>query len=167
MTARLFTMQIEDFTLRIQGKGTCDLIDITAEVNQKIAESGIRRGNVLISVVGSTAGLTTIEFEPGLVKDMEKLFNKLAPPTRDYHHEETWHDGNGFSHVRASLLGPSLTFPLDNGRMRLGTWQQVVLIDFDNRPRNREVAVQVSGLQDRSHLPDPILKSCLNCDCLL
>jgi secondary thiamine-phosphate synthase enzyme len=138
-------MLIKDYTMKVQGKGVCDVIDITGEINQKVAESGIKAGHVLISVVGSTAGLTTVEFEPGLVRDLEDLFNKLAPPTRDYHHEQTWHDGNGFSHVRASLLGPSLMFPLKNGRLRLGTWQQVVLIDFDNRPRNREVAVQVSG----------------------
>jgi len=141
-------MLVKDYTLTVQGKGVCDVIDITREVNRLVGESGINRGSVLISVVGSTAGLTTLEFEPGLVRDMEDLFNKLAPPTRDYHHEQTWHDGNGFSHVRASLLGPSLTFPLQEGRIRLGTWQQIVLIDFDNRPRNREVAVQVSGLED-------------------
>lgn len=138
-------MLIKDYTLKVQGKGVCDVIDITDDINQKVAESDIKAGYALVSVVGSTAGITTIEFEPGLVRDMEDLFDKLAPPTRDYHHEQTWHDGNGFSHVRASLLGPSLMFPLKNGRLRLGTWQQVVLIDFDNRPRNREVAVQVSG----------------------
>jgi len=140
-------MLIKDYTLKVQGKGVCDVIDITKEINQKVAESGIKIGHVLVSVVGSTAGITTVEFEPGLVRDMEDLFNKLAPPTRDYHHEQTWHDGNGFSHVRASLLGPSLVFPLQQGRVRLGTWQQIVLIDFDNRPRNREVAIQVSGLE--------------------
>jgi secondary thiamine-phosphate synthase enzyme len=140
-------MIIKDYTLKVQGKGVCDVIDITKEINQKVAESGIKAGHVLVSVVGSTAGITTVEFEPGLVRDMEDLFDKLAPPTRDYHHEQTWHDGNGFSHVRASLLGPSLVFPLQQGRVRLGTWQQIVLIDFDNRPRNREVAVQVSGLE--------------------
>jgi len=141
-------MLVKDYTLKVQGKGFCDVSDITREVNEKVAESGIKKGYVLITVVGSTAGLTTIEFEPGLVRDMEDLFNRLAPPTRDYHHEQTWHDGNGFSHVRASLLGPSLMFPLRDGRLRLGTWQQIVLIDFDNRPRNREVAVQVSGRAD-------------------
>jgi secondary thiamine-phosphate synthase enzyme len=141
-------MIIKDYTLKIQGQGVCDVIDITKEVSQKVAESGLKSGHVLVSVVGSTAGITTVEYEPGLVRDMEDLFNKLAPPTRDYHHEQTWHDGNGFSHVRASLLGPSLTFPLKEGRIRLGTWQQIVLIDFDNRPRNREVAVQVAGLEE-------------------
>jgi secondary thiamine-phosphate synthase enzyme len=140
-------MLIKDYTLKIQGKGVCDVIDITNEINQKVAESRIKVGQALVSVVGSTAGVTTIEFEPGLIRDMEDLFNKLAPPTRDYHHEQTWHDGNGYSHVRASLLGPALVLPLKEGRLRLGTWQQIVLIDFDNRPRNREIAVQVSGLE--------------------
>jgi len=140
-------MLIKDYTLKVEARGVCDIIDITKEIGQKVAESGITQGHVLVSVVGSTAAVTTIEFEPGLVRDMEDLFNKLAPPTRDYHHEQTWHDGNGFSHVRASLLGPSLIFPLQNGGVRLGTWQQIVLIDFDNRPRSREVAVQVSGIR--------------------
>ena len=140
-------MLIKDYTLKVQGKGVCDVIDITGEINQKVAESGIKKGQVLVSVVGSTAGVTTVEFEPGLVQDLENLFDQLAPPTLDYHHEQTWRDGNGFSHVRASLLGPSLVFPLQNGRVRLGTWQQIVLIDFDNRPRNREVPVQVSGAE--------------------
>jgi secondary thiamine-phosphate synthase enzyme len=97
--------------------------------------------------VGATAGISTVEYEPGLVQDLEELFNRLVPPTLDYHHEETWHDGNGFSHVRASLLKPSLTVPLINGRLRLGTWQQIVLIDFDNKSREREVAIQIVGLE--------------------
>ena len=94
---------------------------------------------------GSTSGVTTIEYEPGLLKDIPAAFEKIAPQDAHYHHEETWHDGNGHSHVRASLLGCSLTVPFKDGRLLLGTWQQIVLIDFDNRPRKREVVVQLSG----------------------
>ena len=139
-------MVIKDFTLRLNTKGVCHVEDITGEVQARVSESGIGSGTVTIFVVGSTAGITTVEYEPGLVKDLEDLFNKLAPPNRDYYHEQTWHDGNGFSHVRASLIKPSLVVPVQNGAMRLGTWQQVVLLDFDNRPRTREIALQVIGM---------------------
>ncbi|GAB4230617.1 MAG: secondary thiamine-phosphate synthase enzyme YjbQ [Acidobacteriota bacterium] len=138
-------MRIEDYTLVLPTKGFCHVVDVTEAVQQKVEESGIRRGLVTVFVVGSTAGVTTVEYEPGLVNDLEELFNRLVPPTLEYHHEMTWHDGNGFSHVRASLLKPSLTIPLANGRLRLGTWQQIVVLDFDNRSRQREVAVQVMG----------------------
>ena len=99
--------------------------------------------NVFIS--GSTAAVTTIEYEPGLVKDLPEIFEKIAPAGKRYHHDDTWHDGNGYAHVRAALLGPSLTIPFSDGKLHLGTWQQVVLIDFDNRPRKREVVVQITG----------------------
>jgi secondary thiamine-phosphate synthase enzyme len=122
------------------------VINVTDTVQDRIRESAVERGTVTVFVVGSTAGITVVEYEPGLVKDLEELFDKLAPPTRDYHHEQTWHDGNGFSHVRASLLKPSLVIPVVSGKMRLGTWQQIVVLDFDNGPRTREVAVQVMGL---------------------
>lgn len=138
-------MQIKDFTLSVPTKGFCHVIDITPLVQEKVEESGLKSGLVTVFVVGSTAGVTMMEYEPGLVNDLEELFNRLVPPTLDYHHEQTWHDGNGFSHVRASLLKPSLTIPLVNGRMRLGTWQQIALLDFDNRSRDREIAVQVMG----------------------
>ena len=138
-------MLVQDYSLSLQTKGFCHLLDITGEVQKKIGESSVRSGIVTVFVVGSTAGVTTVEYEPGLVNDLEELFNKLVPPTLDYHHEETWQDGNGFSHVRASLLKPSITVPVINGRARLGTWQQIVVIDFDNRPRDREVAIQVMG----------------------
>lgn len=140
-------MKIEDFSITYKTNGFCHVIDLTGEIQEKAAASGIWNGQVLVFVVGATAGVTTVEYEPGLVRDLEELFNRIAPPTIDYHHEQTWHDGNGFSHVRASLLKPSLTVPLIRGRVHLGTWQQVVLIDFDNRPRNREVVIQVTGLE--------------------
>ena len=139
-------MQIKDYTLTLETNGFCHVIDITNQVRNKVEKSNIYSGTVTVFVVGATAGVTTVEYEPGLVNDLEELFNRLVPPTNDYHHEETWHDGNGFSHVRASLLKPSLTIPLLKGRARLGTWQQIVVIDFDNRARSREVAIQVTGL---------------------
>jgi secondary thiamine-phosphate synthase enzyme len=102
---------------------------------------------VLVFVPGATAALTTVEFEPGLVRDLPELFERIAPRDRPYHHDETWHDGNGHSHVRASLLGPSLTVPVQGGKLLLGTWQQIVLVDFDNRPHRRELVVQLSGVR--------------------
>jgi secondary thiamine-phosphate synthase enzyme len=139
-------MKIKDYTLSLSTQGYCHVINVTDEVRGKIRESAIESGTVTVFVVGSTAGVTVVEYEPGLVKDLEELFDKLAPPTLDYHHEQTWHDGNGFSHVRASLLKPSLVVPMVSGKMRLGTWQQIVVLDFDNGPRTREVAVQIMGL---------------------
>ena len=110
-----------------------------------LEKSGVRDGQATFFVVGSTAGITTVEHEPGLVKDLKELFEKIAPEQNRYHHEQTWHDGNGFSHVRASLLKPSLTVPVVKGQMTLGTWQQVILVDFDNTPREREVVLQILG----------------------
>ena len=138
-------MIIKDYTLSLTTQGYCHVIDVTDEVQGKVNESAVQSGTVTVFVVGSTAGVTVVEFEPGLVKDLEELFDKLAPPTRDYHHEQAWNDGNGFSHVRASLLKPSLVVPVVSGKMRLGTWQQIVVLDFDNGPRTREVAVQIMG----------------------
>jgi secondary thiamine-phosphate synthase enzyme len=138
-------MLIKDYTLALETKGFCHVIDITRRVQEKVDESGIWSGNVTVFVIGSTAAITTAEYEPGLLKDLEELFDRLVPPTRDYHHEEAWHDGNGFSHVRAAMLKPSLTIPLMRGRMRLGSWQQLIVLDFDNRSRDREVAIQVLG----------------------
>lgn len=138
-------MKIDDFTIALQTQGFCDVQDVTDEIQERIEQSGISSGQVTVFIVGSTAGVTTVEYEPGCVKDLRDLFDKLAPPTRDYHHEETWHDGNGFSHMRASLLKPSLTIPIQKGKMRLGTWQQIVVIDFDNKGRNRKVALQIMG----------------------
>ena len=138
-------MKILNDKIQLQTKGFCHVIDITGDVEHKINESEIHNGLVTVFVVGSTAALTTVEYEPGLVKDLDELFERLVPKDKYYNHEEAWHDGNGFSHVRASLLKPSLTIPLADGKMTLGTWQQIVLIDFDNRPRSRSVAIQVMG----------------------
>ena len=125
--------------------GFSDIIDITARVRGQIEQEEIERGLVTLFVSGSTAALTTIEHEPGLVRDLKEFVEQLIPSNRRYHHDDRWGDDNGFSHLRASLFGPSLTIPIENGRMLLGTWQQVVLLDFDNRPRTREIIVQLMG----------------------
>jgi secondary thiamine-phosphate synthase enzyme len=138
-------MQIKSYKIRVRTKGFCDIHDITQEASQKLKQSGIHEGQATFFVAGSTAGFTTVEYEPGLVKDLQELFEKIIPQNQYYHHEEAWHDGNGFAHVRASLLKPSLTVPVVDGQMTLGTWQQVVLIDFDNRPRQRDIVFQVMG----------------------
>ncbi len=138
-------MIIKDYKIRVKTKGFSDIHDLTDEALGKLSGSGVKNGLATFFVSGSTAGLTTVEYEPGLVKDLEELFERLAPQGKDYHHEEAWHDGNGFSHVRASLLKPSLAVPVVDGKLALGTWQQVVLIDFDNRPRQREVVLQLMG----------------------
>jgi secondary thiamine-phosphate synthase enzyme len=125
--------------------GFCDIIDITAKVKEHIEREGIRSGLASLFVNGSTAALTTIEFESGLIQDLKDFVEKYIPSDRPYHHDDRWNDDNGFSHLRASLFGPSLTIPIENGRLCLGTWQQAVLLDFDNRPRTREIIVQLIG----------------------
>jgi secondary thiamine-phosphate synthase enzyme len=129
-------------------KGFCDIVDITSKVEAHLRNQQITAGSVTLFVCGSTAALTTIENEPGLVKDLQELVEKLVPSNRRYHHDDRWGDDNGFSHLRASLFGPSLQVPIDKGRMALGTWQQIVLLDFDNRPRTREIIVQLIGGSD-------------------
>ena len=138
-------MKVKNFKIRVKTKGFCDIHDLTPEAEKRIAESGVENGQAIFFVAGSTAGLTTVEYEPGLVKDLQEFFEKIAPKDKYYHHEEAWHDGNGFAHVRSSLLKPFLVVPVVEGKPTLGTWQQVVLIDFDNRPRNREVILQIMG----------------------
>lgn len=138
-------MKIVTDSIPLSTRGDCDIIDITPKVAAIVREHNFTQGQALVFVFGSTAGLTTIEYEPGLLKDIPAAFDKIAPPGARYFHEETWHDGNGHSHVRAALLGCSLTVPFNEGRLLLGTWQQIVLIDFDNRPRRREVVVQLTG----------------------
>jgi secondary thiamine-phosphate synthase enzyme len=130
----------------IQTRGNCDVIDINDDVQRVLAESGVKSGILVAFVVGSTAGITTTESEPGLLNhDLKAFFERIAPEHERYRHEETWHDDNGHSHVRASALGPSITVPVVDGRMTLGTWQQIILIDFDTRRRQRQVVVQILG----------------------
>jgi secondary thiamine-phosphate synthase enzyme len=132
--------------IKIKTKGNCHIVDITAEVSSFVAKSGVKEGTVTVFNVGSTAGITTTEYEPGLVNyDIETAFEKIAPRNARYEHEQTWHDDNGHSHVRAAVLGPSLSVPVVDGRLTLGTWQQIVLVDFDTSPRTRTVVCQIIG----------------------
>lgn len=138
-------MKIQTKKLVEKTQGYCDIIDITAKVQDQIKKEKIQKGLATLFVSGSTAALTTIEHEPGLVQDLKELVEKIVPSDRRYHHDDRWGDNNGFSHLRASLFGPSLQIPIESGRMLLGTWQQIVLVDFDNRPRTREIVVQIMG----------------------
>jgi secondary thiamine-phosphate synthase enzyme len=124
-----------------------DIVDISDELDRIIGVSGIREGTLAAAVVGSTGSLTTIEYEPGVVADLKDAIERLAPREAVYAHEEAWHDGNGHSHVQAALLGPSLHLPIREGRLRLGTWQQVVVINHDNRSRRRPIEVTVLGVK--------------------
>ncbi|MFH2203818.1 MAG: secondary thiamine-phosphate synthase enzyme YjbQ [Elusimicrobiota bacterium] len=127
-------------------QGQNDIINMTGLITEGLEKSGLRDGQATVFVIGSTAGVTTIEYEPGLVKDMAEAYGKLAPADKDYAHHETWGCDNGSSHVRAALQGPSLTIPFVKGRLTLGTWQQVVLTEFDTRPRDREIMLQLIGV---------------------
>lgn len=138
-------MRIVNGRIEIETKGDGDLIDLTAEVARILGETGLAAGSVTVFIVGSTAAVATFEYEPGMVRDMRELYAKLVPRNKRYAHDETWGDANGFSHLRAALQGPSLTVPFEGGKLLLGTWQQVVLVEFDNRPRHRQVVVQVMG----------------------
>lgn len=138
-------MAVETRNFTINTKGNSDIIDITGKVSDEINHSSIVEGNALVFIGGSTAGITTIEFEPGLRKDYPEFFEKLIPSNKSYQHDNTWHDGNGHSHIRASLQGASFTVPFVNKKLLLGTWQQIILIDFDNRSRSREIIVQING----------------------
>jgi len=138
-------MEIGTYTISKSTKGNGDIIDITDEVNSIIVNNKFNEGNALIFVSGSTAGITTIEYEPGLLKDYPKFFDRIVPVNINYEHDNTWHDSNGHSHVRAAIQGASLTVPFSNGRLLLGTWQQIILVDFDTRSRRREITVQIVG----------------------
>jgi secondary thiamine-phosphate synthase enzyme len=138
-------MKLVTDSISISTRGNTDIIDVTPQIMTLLQKHNFTHGQALIFVSGSTAGITTIEYETGLLKDLPEVFEKIAPQNARYHHEERWHDGNGHSHVRAALLGCSLTVPFKDKRLLLGTWQQIVLIDFDNRSRNRELVVQMSG----------------------
>ncbi|MGD2065243.1 MAG: secondary thiamine-phosphate synthase enzyme YjbQ [Dehalococcoidia bacterium] len=131
--------------IALQSKGNCDIIDITSQVANNVEKSGFDSGIVTLFIVGSTAGLTTIEYEPNLVSDYKNLWDRVIPQNIPYEHNKTWGDGNGHSHVRASTLGPSLTIPFVNKRLTLGTWQQIIFVDFDNRSRSRKIIIQILG----------------------
>ncbi|MGB7581015.1 MAG: secondary thiamine-phosphate synthase enzyme YjbQ [Sedimentisphaerales bacterium] len=132
--------------IQVSTKGNSEVIDLTPQAVKAVAESGVSAGTATFFVIGSTAAITTTEYEPGLVNhDIKAAFEKIAPRNARYEHEETWHDDNGHSHVRASLLGPSLAVPIVDGKLTLGTWQQIILIDFDTRSRSRQVICQIIG----------------------
>ena len=132
-------------TISLQTKGNCDIIDITPQVEQQVAETDINNGTATLFVAGSTAGISTIEFESGLLSDFQSMWERNIPQNIPYNHDRRWGDGNGYSHVRASLLGASLVIPFNDKRLTLGTWQQIVLVDFDNRPRSRQIILQIMG----------------------
>jgi secondary thiamine-phosphate synthase enzyme len=135
---------LTDF-IELPSKGGSDIVDLTGRIQECLGKSGFSEGQALVFAPGATAGITTMEYEPGLKKDIPEALDRIAPSDADYHHDDTWHDGNGHSHVRASLLGPSLNVPFKDGQLLLGTWQQIVLIDCDNRPRTRRIVVQLTG----------------------
>ncbi len=132
-----------EHTFSTEGDGT--IVNLTDTILRMIGESEIQEGQVNVFVPGSTAAVTTIEFEPGLLQDLPEFFEKIIPSNIEYKHDATWGDGNGFSHLRAALVGPSITVPILNGKLLTGTWQQIVFIDFDNRPRKRSVQINIIG----------------------
>ena len=138
-------MKIINEKISINTKGNPDLVNITQEITKMLQASKLKKGNLTVFVIGSTAAITSFEYEPGLIKDVQDLYEKIIPSNKHYLHDETWGDANGFSHLRAALQGPSLNIPFDEGKLLLGTWQQIVLAEFDNHPRNRRLVVQIMG----------------------
>jgi secondary thiamine-phosphate synthase enzyme len=138
-------MSVITKVITVSSNGESDMIDITRQTDESIKASGLQDGIVTIFVPGSTASITTIEYELGLKKDFPKMLARIAPSEIEYEHDNTWHDGNGHSHVRASLIGPSLTVPFKNKSLMLGTWQQIILLEMDTRPRERKVVLQIIG----------------------
>jgi secondary thiamine-phosphate synthase enzyme len=140
-----YYMTINTKRIQISTQGQGETINVTSEIAREVNNSGVNSGTVTVFIPGSTAGITTIEFEPGLLTDMRAMWEKIIPANTNYEHNKAWGDGNGHSHVRASLLGPSITIPFVNKRLTLGTWQQIVITDFDVRPRSREIVLQIMG----------------------
>jgi len=138
-------MTIKTFSLSLNTRGATDIHDITDAIARQVAQSGLKDGTVTVFCPSSTSALTTIEYESGALDDLRRLLDEIIPENREYAHNARWHDGNGHSHVRAALLGPSLTIPFVNGQLTLGTWQQIIHVDFDNKPRRRELVLQVIG----------------------
>ncbi|MCM8781796.1 MAG: secondary thiamine-phosphate synthase enzyme YjbQ [Candidatus Omnitrophica bacterium] len=133
-------------TLSISTKGDTEIVDITKKIENVLNESKLQEGVVTVSVVGSTAAITTMEYEQALIKDFKEIFETLIPQNKRYHHDNTWGDANGYAHLRSSIVGSSKTFPFSDGKLLLGAWQQIVLIDFDNRPRHRKIVLQFIGI---------------------
>jgi secondary thiamine-phosphate synthase enzyme len=138
-------MAVKTASISLRTQGNADIHDVTNQVANAVSKSGLTAGLATVFCPSSTSGLTTIEYEGGALSDLRRLFDEVIPEDREYAHNERWHDGNGHSHVRAALLGPSITIPFVDGQLTLGTWQQVIYVDFDNRPRQRELVVQLIG----------------------
>ncbi|MBU1298432.1 MAG: secondary thiamine-phosphate synthase enzyme YjbQ [Bacteroidetes bacterium] len=138
-------MKIFSDKIFVSTHGNNDIKNITEDVEKVIKKSGVKEGIVTVFVVGSTAGITTIEYEPGLIKDLPESLERIAPVNKRYYHDNTWNDGNGYAHIRSSIIGTSLTIPIGNGELESGTWQQIVLIDFDNRARQRNIICKIIG----------------------
>jgi secondary thiamine-phosphate synthase enzyme len=145
------TLKVYNFDVKRSSAPGTEVFDITEDVRGGLKDSRISEGMLHLFVSGSTAGVTTIEFESGAVHDFKNLFEKVAPSDKEYMHNERWHDGNGYSHVRASLLGPGLSVPITEGKLMLGTWQQIVLCDFDNKPRQRTVHCKIMGIGENNN----------------
>ena len=138
-------MTIKTNSISLSTRGDMDIHDITDQTADILSKSGLENGTVTIFCASSTSALTTIEYESGAVSDLKRLFEEIIPQDKDYAHNARWHDGNGHSHIRAALLGPSLTIPFVDGQLTLGTWQQIIYVDFDNKPRRRELVLQLIG----------------------
>ena len=138
-------MTVSTYSIKIHSKGENDMVDLTQQTLDFVKKSAISKGIITIFVSGSTGSITTIEYEPGLVNDFPEMLNRIAPRDFDYEHEQMWHDGNGHSHVKASLVGPSLTVPFIDGKLCLGKWQQIVFVEMDTRTRNRDLILQIIG----------------------
>jgi len=136
---------VETHTVKFNTRGAGAIVDLTLEIKEAIANSNIVSGAIMAFVPGSTGGITTMEYEPGLIEDVPEMLERLVPSDRPYQHDKTWHDGNGFSHLRGALIGPDITVPFRNRELLLGVWQQVVFLEFDNRPREREIIFQIIG----------------------
>ncbi|HEY3250171.1 MAG TPA: secondary thiamine-phosphate synthase enzyme YjbQ [Ignavibacteria bacterium] len=138
-------MKVLTEQIQVSTNGNCDIVDITREVREILHESRLKQGNVNVSVIGSTASISTIEYEPGLKRDLPEVLDKLIPSAKRYHHNDTWGDNNGHAHLRSTIIGTSKSIPFAKGDLLLGTWQQIVIIDFDDRPRQRKIVVQIMG----------------------
>ncbi|MEW5795654.1 MAG: secondary thiamine-phosphate synthase enzyme YjbQ [Candidatus Zixiibacteriota bacterium] len=136
---------VETHTVKFKTRGSGAIVDLTLEMKEAVANSGIDSGTITAFVPGATGGITTLEYEPGLIQDLPELMERLVPSDRGYAHDKTWQDGNGFSHLRAALIGPSVTVPFTRKHLLLGHWQQVVFLEFDNRPHDREIILQILG----------------------
>ncbi len=138
-------MPVATRSFQLRTGGDTEVLDITPQVGRAVRDAGLKNGTATVFISGSTGAVTTVEFEPGLQRDLPEIMEQLVPAARGYHHDETWHDGNGHAHLRSALVGTSFTVPVVDGCLTLGTWQQIVFLDFDNRPRKREILVQIVG----------------------